>query len=110
MVQQSLIVALGVITWWSITSWDGMIFSFLGKYIEKKFPETIYKAICGCPICAGFWIGSAIYFIIYWEEFINLYNIGGVYAFRDWFGTILGCMGINVIVVKFMPENWYYHP
>lgn len=93
MIEQSLFIALSVLAIWA-TMWDVMIFGFIRRYCETYYPEKICMVIFDCPVCMTPWYGSVIYFFKY-----------GVT--EDMFWVILMAMGWNVLVVKFLPENWY---
>lgn len=70
------------------TSWDGMIFEDIKKYIKPE--GMLYKPIYGCPICMTPWWGT----VIYWIFFHN----SGV----DWLLTIGAASGLSVIGVVFL--------
>lgn len=93
MIEQSLFISLCVLAIWSLF-WDGMILGFIGNWLEAKFPKSLYKMLAGCPICQCPYYGVLIYILKY-----------GVTEDLPW--VILMAMGWNVLVVKFLPENWY---
>mgnify|MGYP003542356204 CR=1 FL=1 len=86
-IQQSLVISLCVIAIWA-TMWEGMIFDFISKWGEDYLFENEQKIAFSCPICMCPYYGS----VIYLAAFVL---------------TIISAMGVNAILVKFLPENWY---
>lgn len=93
MLEQSIFIALSVLAIWA-TMWNGMIFGFIREYGDQRLPEYIQKPLYDCPICGTPYYGTLIYLFKY-----------GVTENMVW--VILMAMGWNVLVVKFLPENWY---
>lgn len=105
MLEQSLICALGTIAIWA-TMWEGMIFGFVRKHGLKHWGEGLQKVVFDCPICQLPYYGTVIYAVIFHNEFLYLWEVSRFDAIVDWAATILVGMGINSIIVKFLPENW----
>lgn len=92
MTERIFYIALSI---WAIHAvfWDGMIFGYVGNFIRNNFPTYMQKPLSECPICMIPYWGSAIYVLSYGFEWKILM-------------VLLGAMGINAIIVKFLPENW----
>lgn len=80
---------------WAIHAvfWGGMILGGVGDFARNRLPMWLQKPFCECPICMTPYWGSAIYILSYGFEWKILM-------------VLLGAMGINAIIVKFLPENW----
>lgn len=71
----------------NVCFWEGHIFEKIGTYMEVNHP-TLWKPIAGCIICMTPWHGALICWLFGWP----------------WFAVIIA-MGINVIIVKWTPED-----
>lgn len=101
-IQQSLVISLCVIAIWA-TMWEGMIFGFIRKWGEDYLFEKEQLMAYDCPICMCPYYGTLIYFF---STFFSLQD-GWLPAIITYVVTIISAMGINAILVKFLPENWY---
>lgn len=100
-IQQSIVTSLCVIAIWS-TMWEGMIFGFIREWGESYLFENERKVAFDCPICMCPYYGSAIYF----AAFFSLQD-GWITGVLTYVLSIISAMGINAILVKFLPENWH---
>ena len=100
-IQQSLVISLCVIAIWA-TMWEGMIFDFISKWGEDYLFENEQKIAFSCPICMCPYYGS----VIYLAAFFSLKD-GWLVGILTYVLTIISAMGVNAILVKFLPENWY---
>lgn len=65
-----------------------MIFESVGNWVERNFPEYLYKPLGGCAICAAFWFSTAIYWIMWANDW------------KEWVLVAIGSVGFNAIVVN----------
>lgn len=89
-----------IISFWTIgyccTFWDGMILSPISRYLDNKLPRWLKMPLYDCFICACFWYGSAIYWIV-WGHSV-----------KEWLLVVIAAMGLNATISKmFIP---YYPP
>lgn len=87
MIEKILIVSFIVIAIW-VVMLPGMLFSKLGDYGDKHFPDWVKHMTFDCPICMAGGYGSVIYWLIYGN------NI------KEWLVVILAAMGFITIFVK----------
>lgn len=91
----AILIKIVVISFWVMgfccTFWDGMVFSKIDKYLEKKWPDYIRKPLYACFICACFWWGIVIYSLFFW------------YSFQEMFLVIIASMGLNATIAKLAP-------
>ncbi len=73
--------------------WEGMLLEGLGDYLKLRLGEKIYKGLFGCFICACFWWGSLIYWIV-WHN-----------SFKEWFIVVIAAMGVNATIAKLAPSQ-----
>lgn len=90
MLEQSLIIALIVLSLW-YTMQEGEIFAGLGRWFEKHLPSKIHPAVFECNVCMTFWYGSALYWILYG------------YSVANWLIVVVVAMGINIVINKWTP-------
>lgn len=91
MIEKIIITSLLVMAIWS-TMWEGMIFAFVRKWGEVhlgKLREPVYD----CPICMTFWYGSAIYYLLWRNSWI------------EWVVVVVAAMGLNAVLVKLFPDD-----
>jgi hypothetical protein len=92
MIEKIIIISLFVFGY-CCTFWEGMIFEKVGDWIEKKLPEYICKPLFACFICATFWVGSLLYWIV-WAD-----------SLQDWFITVVSAMGLNAVLSKLFKDD-----
>lgn len=98
---QGLVISLCVISVWA-TMWGGMIFGFIRKWGESYLFENERKMAFDCPICMVPYYGTIFYLMLFvsWSD-------GWLLGVSSYIGTIAVAMGINAVIVKLLPENWY---
>lgn len=87
MEEKIFITALVTIAIWA-TLLNGMIFGFLGNWINEKFPKWLSKPLVECVICMTMYYGSALYWIL-WGNGI-----------REWVIVVISAMGVTTIFAK----------
>lgn len=92
MIEKVLIMSLWTIGY-CCTFWEGMIFEKIGNWLEKKLPEYIQKPVYSCFICACFWWGSLIYWLVWGNSVI------------EWFITVVAAMGLNGALSKLFRKD-----
>lgn len=88
MIEKIIIIALFTIGY-CCTFWPGMIFERAGNWLELQLPEWLWKPIGGCYVCTAFWLGSAVYWVM-WHN-----------SLHEWFITVIGAMGFNAVISEF---------
>lgn len=97
MIEKIIITSLFTIGY-CCTFWEGMIFEKIGDWLEAHLPEWINKPTWSCYICTCFWLGTALYWLVfpYCTKYIR-WN-GELF---EW-GFSVGCaMGLNAVVSQF---------
>lgn len=87
MIEKIAVISLFVFGY-CCTFWDGMIFEKIGEWLEARLPEWITKPLFGCFICASFWWGSALYWLV-WAN-----------SMHEWFICVVSAMGLNAVLSK----------
>lgn len=75
------------------TFWDGMIFQRVADYLDERLPEWLQLPLYRCFICACFWWGSALYWIV-WGNSIT-----------EWFVCVVAAMGLNAALSKIFRDD-----
>lgn len=75
------------------TFWEGMIFGRVGNWLDQRLPEWLQKPLYSCFICACFWFGSALYWIV-WGN-----------SFQEWFICVVSAMGLNAVLSKIFRDD-----
>lgn len=86
-----------ILSFWTIgyccTFWEGMIFEPIANYLNERLPKWLQMPLYGCFVCACFWWGSALYWVL-WGD-----NI------KDWFVIVVAAMGVNAALSRiFNPD------
>lgn len=92
MIEKILIISLWVIGY-CCTFWEGMIFERIGLWLETRLPEWIQKPLYACFICACFWWGSALYWLV-WGN-----------SWKEWAIVVIAAMGLNAAISKLIPKD-----
>lgn len=75
------------------TMWEEAIFEFIRNWGDKHLPEKPRKPLYDCPVCMAPWYGTAIYWIIWGNDW------------KEWLIVIIAAMGLNAILIKLFPDN-----
>jgi len=103
MIEHILIIAFFTLGY-CCTFWEGMIFQRIGDWMECNMPQWLWKPIGGCYICACMWVGS----IVYWTMFYDKTKFAPLTTgerLLDWFITCVGAMGINAAISQFVDKR-----
>lgn len=73
--------------------WEGMIFFQIGNWLDERIPLWLQKPLYSCFICACFWYGSALYWLV-WGNSV-----------REWFVCVLSAMGLNAALSKLFRDD-----
>lgn len=92
MLEHSTIIALLVLSIW-YTLQEGEIFGKVGVWLENHTPEAIHDPLFACNVCMTFWYGSALYWLIFGNNWI------------EWLIVVIVAMGINIVVNKLSPDK-----
>lgn len=93
MLEKIVIIVLLV---WSIiaTMWDGMILGKIPAYAGRwGCPKWVLKILFECYICATPYYGSIAYWLIWHNNW------------KEWAITIISAMGLQAIIVSFLPKD-----
>lgn len=97
MIEKIIIISLFTIGY-CCTFWPGMIFERVGDYLEAHLPEWINKPLWHCYICCCFWLGTALYWLVFPHCTKYIEWNGSV---LEW-GLSVGCaMGLNAVISQF---------
>jgi hypothetical protein len=91
MIEQIIITSLLVFAIWA-TMWEEAIFDFVRIWGDKHLPKKLQKPIYDCPVCMGFWYGSAIYWLLWGSGWV------------EWAVVVVAAMGLNAVLIKLMPD------
>lgn len=88
MIEQIIIIALMVYAVHA-TMWEGMIFSFVSDWADKRLPGWMQSPLWACPTCMVPWYGSVLFLVLFpgWD-------LSSLPA------TLLGAMGLNAIIAR----------
>lgn len=78
--------------WYSML--EGEIFGWLGKILFRILPSWLHDPAFDCPVCQVPYYGSLIYYIFFFTG-----------SWQDWVLTVIGAMGLNVVILKLAPEK-----
>lgn len=88
MIEKIIIISLFTIGY-CCTFWEGMIFEKIGDWLEAHLPEWINKPTWQCYICTCFWLGTALYWLL-WGA-----------GWKEWLLTVIPAMGLNAVISQF---------
>lgn len=84
-IERILIISLFTIGY-CCTFWPGMIFEKIGDWLELHLPDYLNKPLWSCYVCCCFWLGSAMYWAVWHENFLN------------YILTVIPAMGLNAVI------------
>lgn len=75
--------------WFSML--DGMIFGFIGNYLDEKLPNDKLKYFTfDCPACMTTLYGTLFYWVWYGD------------SWKEWIVVIIASVGLSAIIIKFL--------
>lgn len=92
MIEKTILTSLFVFGYCCIF-WEGMIFEKVGNWLDDRLPEWLAKPLYQCFICACFWWGSLLYWLVW----------GG--SVKEWFIVVVSAMGLNAVLSKLFRED-----
>ena len=93
MITHILVISLCVFSIWYVLQ-EGEIFGWLGNILSRILPAWLHDPAFECPVCQVPYYGSAIYYIFFFNG-----------SWQDWVLTVIGAMGLNVVILKLAPEK-----
>lgn len=93
MFEQIIIIALLVLSI-HYTMQPNEIFGKLGDCLEDRLPDKVHSAVFACNVCMCPWYGSVLYWLIPWQHKLWQCPI-----------TVIGAMGINIIINKWSHDK-----
>lgn len=97
MIEKIIIISLFTIGY-CCTFWEGMIFEKIGDWMDAHLPEWINKPTWSCYICTCFWLGTALYWLVF-PHCTKFIEWNGK-AF-EWGLCIGAAMGLNAVISQF---------
>ena len=94
MFEAAVVIAL-IVYFIKATTWKGMIFEKIGKFLDRILPEKLYKPIIGCPVCMTIWWGLLVYFIGYFTNIELFQDIRAQVVIY----TLFIASGINTVIL-----------
>lgn len=88
MIEKIIIISLFTIGY-CCTFWEGMIFERVGNWLETHLPEWVNKPTWQCYICTCFWLGTALYWIVWHNNVV------------EWLLCVIPAMGLNAVISEF---------
>jgi hypothetical protein len=93
MITHILVISLCVFSIWYVMQ-PGEIFGWLGNILSRILPAWLHDPAFECPVCMTAWYGSGIYYLFFFNG-----------SWQDWVLTVIGAMGLNVVILKLAPEK-----
>ena len=93
MITHILVISLCVFSIW-YTLQPGEIFGWWGNILSRILPAWLHDPAFECPVCMTAWYGSAVYYLFFFSG-----------SWQDWVLTVIGAMGLSVVILKLAPEK-----